>query len=68
MNRKKSFNRPALWGHLFILGPASIVFLIVIIIPFIISVGLFVYRLERCIFKYFIYRYQEFHRYFLLEE
>ena len=39
MNRKKSFNRPALWEHLLFLGPASIVFLIVIIIPFIISVG-----------------------------
>ena len=37
MNRKKSFNRPALWEHLLFLGPASIVFLIVIIIPFIIS-------------------------------
>lgn len=39
MNRKKSFNSPALWEHLLFLGPASIVFLIVIIIPFIISVG-----------------------------
>ena len=39
MNRKKSFNCPALWEHLLFLGPASIVFLIVIIIPFIISVG-----------------------------
>ena len=39
MNRKKSFNSPALWEHLLFLCPASIVFVIVIIIPFIISVG-----------------------------
>lgn len=39
MNKKKTdFNKPALWEHMLFLGPASVIFLIVIIIPFIISI------------------------------
>lgn len=37
-NEKSSFNKPSLWEHALFLGPASIIFLIVIIIPFIISI------------------------------
>ena len=38
MKKKSHFNKPSLWEHILFLGPASIIFLIVIIIPFIISI------------------------------
>lgn len=38
MKKNKHFNTPTLWEHILFLGPASIIFLIVIIIPFIISI------------------------------
>lgn len=38
MKKKSHFNKPSLWEHVLFLGPASIIFLVVIIIPFIISI------------------------------
>lgn len=35
---EKNYNKPRLWEHILFLGPASIIFLIVVIIPFIISI------------------------------
>lgn len=36
--KKKSYNKPALWEHLLFLGPSTVIFIIVIIIPFLICI------------------------------
>ena len=38
MNNKKTLNRPKLWEHALFLGPSTAIFLLVIIIPFVISI------------------------------
>ena len=38
MKNRSSLNKPSFWEHLLFLGPASVIFLIVIIIPFCISI------------------------------
>lgn len=37
-SRKKAFNRPKLWEHLLFLGPSTVIFVIVILVPFLISI------------------------------
>lgn len=37
--KKKHFNQPTLAEHLFFLGPATVVFVVAVIVPFVISVG-----------------------------
>lgn len=39
MNKKRTLNQPKFWEHILFLGPATLVFLIVVIIPFVISIG-----------------------------